>query len=175
VADDPRWLQLAGWSGVGKTTLIVHLLRHAAEAGDRAAVVKWSHHRLDAEDSGSHPKDTERFVAAGADWVYRVAPDGVEVWDRRRGFRRAPGAAADPPWDGWARLAVQWVFVEGGRALGTPKVVVGPVAAGAVAPPVVLRIESDPPPGAEAAAMLWARRLDLSVPVADAARRATES
>lgn len=54
--------QIAGWSGAGKTTLIVALIRLFAARGERVGAIKHTHHALNAERIG----DTAAFLDAGA-------------------------------------------------------------------------------------------------------------
>jgi molybdopterin-guanine dinucleotide biosynthesis protein B len=61
----PRLAAITGFSGAGKTTLIVALIRRYAAAGQRVAAIKHTHHKLNAERRG----DTEKFIEAGADPV----------------------------------------------------------------------------------------------------------
>lgn len=54
--------QIAGWSGAGKTTLIVALVRLFTARGERVGAIKHTHHALNAERIG----DTAAFLDAGA-------------------------------------------------------------------------------------------------------------
>ncbi len=53
----------AGWSGVGKTTLIEQVIAHLAADGVRVALIKHAHHRFDIDHPG---KDSFRHREAGA-------------------------------------------------------------------------------------------------------------
>ena len=53
----------AGWSGVGKTTLIEQVIAHLAADGVRVALIKHAHHRFDIDHPG---KDSYRHREAGA-------------------------------------------------------------------------------------------------------------
>ena len=61
----PRIAALTGFSGAGKTTLIVQLIERFVAQGFRVGAIKHTHHKLNAERRG----DTERFLQAGADPV----------------------------------------------------------------------------------------------------------
>ncbi len=189
--ETPRWLQVVGASQAGKTTLMVALVQRARSAGQSAAAVKWSHHPLGGEPAGQavprrpaarHQKDAERLHAAGADPVYRVAPDGVERlsadWARRSAL---PHEQADR-WPhlarAWQGLSVEWLLVEGGRELPTPKIVLAPGGVPPTRGPVALwvgRPDDAQAFGAERwvpwappdalAELVWARRGDLSRPL----------
>ena len=54
---------LAGWSGAGKTTLMVHLVSILTERGLTVSTVKHAHHGFDIDKPG---KDTFRHREAGA-------------------------------------------------------------------------------------------------------------
>lgn len=54
---------LAGWSGAGKTTLMVALVRQIAERGFRVSTIKHAHHDFDIDRPG---KDSYRHREAGA-------------------------------------------------------------------------------------------------------------
>lgn len=56
-------LGIAGWSGVGKTTLLEALLPRVRQAGLGVAVIKHAHHRFDIDKPG---KDSYRLRQAGA-------------------------------------------------------------------------------------------------------------
>jgi molybdopterin-guanine dinucleotide biosynthesis protein B len=53
----------AGWSGVGKTTLIERLIPRLVGAGRRVALLKHAHHDFDVDTPG---KDSWRLRSAGA-------------------------------------------------------------------------------------------------------------
>jgi molybdopterin-guanine dinucleotide biosynthesis protein MobB len=54
--------QIVGWSGVGKTTLIVELIRLYVARGLTVGAIKHTHHELNDRNEG----DTARLLAAGA-------------------------------------------------------------------------------------------------------------
>ncbi len=54
---------LAGWSGAGKTTLMVALVRRIADRGIRVSTIKHAHHTFDVDRPG---KDSYRHRQAGA-------------------------------------------------------------------------------------------------------------
>lgn len=151
-SETPRWMQVVGASDAGKTTLLVALIQTACRAGETVAAVKWSHHPL----GGAMPapsvrpvppvKDAERLAAAGANPVYRVAPDGVERLQAGCTQRCPAGGGAEDPWPrlaaAWRALPVDWLLVEGGRELSTPKIVLAPGRVPPIAGPVALWIGS---------------------------------
>jgi molybdopterin-guanine dinucleotide biosynthesis protein B len=56
-------LGLAGWSGAGKTTLIVKLIPELVGRGLRVSTIKHAHHAFDVDKPG---KDSHRHREAGA-------------------------------------------------------------------------------------------------------------
>ncbi len=58
-----RVFGFAGWSGVGKTTLIEQVIAHLAADGVRVALIKHAHHNFDIDHRG---KDSHRHREAGA-------------------------------------------------------------------------------------------------------------
>ena len=81
---------LTGFSGAGKTTLIVRLIERYVAGGFRVAAIKHTHHKLNTERRG----DTERFVQAGADPVVFADPSHVVVF--RRGAEPDMRTYSDP-------------------------------------------------------------------------------
>jgi len=65
-AVSPRVFGFAGWSGAGKTTLIVKLLGELSARGLRVSLVKHAHHDFDIDTPG---KDSHRHRLAGAQEV----------------------------------------------------------------------------------------------------------
>ena len=59
-------LGLAGWSGVGKTTLSVHLIERLCSHGLKISTLKHAHHAFDVDTPG---KDSYRHRHAGAGQV----------------------------------------------------------------------------------------------------------
>lgn len=70
---------VCGYSGAGKTTLILDLVARLRRQGLAAVVVKHDRHGLHLDRDG---KDTQRFFAAGADVV---ATDDAQCFSRKRG------------------------------------------------------------------------------------------
>ena len=156
-----RWLQVVGYSGVGKTSVLTHLLRRLAASGESAATVKVSHHPVQDKAGG----DTARLRASGADTTWLVGPDGL--------FREGPVG----PEDLVMAASGAWLLVEGGRSWPTPKIVIGNAGWPAHAPPVVGSVGGAEalaphhlavrmPDGAEQAAeWIFGHRFQLSVPL----------
>jgi molybdopterin-guanine dinucleotide biosynthesis protein A len=69
---------ICGWSGAGKTTLILELLRRLRARGLATLVLKHDAHGLDVDRAG---KDTSRFFDAGADVLAR---DATQCFARTR-------------------------------------------------------------------------------------------
>src|SRR5271166_1734065 len=70
-----RVIGLAGWSGAGKTTLVVKLIPLMTAAGLRVSTLKHAHHSLDIDrpckDSFAHREAgaTEVLVASARRWA----------------------------------------------------------------------------------------------------------
>lgn len=183
-ASEPRWLQVVGWSDVGKTTVLTAWVQRACADGQRVAAVKWSHHpvgsaagTMAAQDAG---KDAERLYDAGARPVFRVGPDGWVELGAGPARRDIGGAHGVPRslLDRWGALEVDWLVAEGGRGLAAPKIVLAPEEPPDVAPPVVMWLGPRPPspllaegwraawrsPG-DASRLIWDRRLAVSAPL----------
>ncbi len=75
---------ITGFSGAGKTTLIVALIRRFVAAGERVGAIKHTHHLLNEERRG----DTGAFLDAGAEPVV-FAGNGEAVVFRHNGVARA--------------------------------------------------------------------------------------
>src|SRR6266498_3616152 len=75
---------ITGYSGAGKTTLIVALIRRFVAAGERVGAIKHTHHVLNEERRG----DTGAFLEAGAEPVV-FAGNGEAVVFRHNGVARA--------------------------------------------------------------------------------------
>lgn len=181
---EPRWLQVVGWSNTGKTTLLTLLVQTARADGQRVAALKWSHHPVGNAESPTDGKDAERLYAAGARPVFRVGADGWVELGKERALHQTASAAPRSPMvpeslrNHLGTLAVDWVLVEGGRGLPTPKIVLAPRDVPDVAPPVVLWLGHRPGSGERAGArpsahwspgaacrLIWDARLDLSAPL----------
>ena len=75
---------ITGFSGAGKTTLIVALIRRFVAAGAHVGAIKHTHHVLNEERRG----DTAAFLDAGAEPVV-FAGNGEAVVFRHNGVARA--------------------------------------------------------------------------------------
>ena len=78
-----RVAAITGYSGAGKTTLIVSLIRHFVAEGQRVGAIKHTHHVLNEEHRG----DTGKFLDAGAEPVV-FAGKGEAVVFRHSGTAR---------------------------------------------------------------------------------------
>jgi molybdopterin-guanine dinucleotide biosynthesis adapter protein len=79
---------ITGFSGAGKTTLIVELIRRFMARGRRVGAIKHTHHELNEEHRG----DTARFLEAGADPVILAGSGEAVIFGRHgadQGTRRA--------------------------------------------------------------------------------------
>jgi molybdopterin-guanine dinucleotide biosynthesis protein B len=74
---------ITGFSGAGKTTLIVALIRRFVAEGKRVGAIKHTHHVLNEEHRG----DTGKFLDAGAEPVV-FAGKGEAVVFRHNGTAR---------------------------------------------------------------------------------------
>jgi molybdopterin-guanine dinucleotide biosynthesis protein B len=74
---------ITGFSGAGKTTLIVALIRRFVAEGKRVGAIKHTHHVLNEEHRG----DTGKFLDAGAEPVV-FAGKGEAVVFRHNGAAR---------------------------------------------------------------------------------------
>ncbi|MGC3998722.1 MAG: molybdopterin-guanine dinucleotide biosynthesis protein B [Anaeromyxobacter sp.] len=151
-------VSVAGPSGVGKTTLLVALVRALTARGLQVAVVKHTRHahRLDAPG-----KDTARIRRAGASATALAAPAGTVVIGPPAAGPRALLAGLP---------AVDLVLVEGWRAAAVPRV---EVRRRAISPAFlcesdrrVLAVVADEPPPR---ALPWLRAGARSTPAALAA------
>jgi molybdopterin-guanine dinucleotide biosynthesis protein B len=69
---------IAGFSGAGKTTLIVELIRRFISQGKRVGAIKHTHHELNEEHRG----DTARFLEAGAEPVILAGAGEAVIFGR---------------------------------------------------------------------------------------------
>jgi molybdopterin-guanine dinucleotide biosynthesis protein B len=77
-----RVIGLAGWSGAGKTTLIVKLLPALQKRGFTVSTLKHAHHTFDVDQPG---KDSFRHREAGAREVLIVSPNRFALMHEFRG------------------------------------------------------------------------------------------
>ena len=113
---------LAGWSGAGKTTLVVRLLPALAARGLAVSTMKHAHHSFDIDQPG---KDSHRHRAARAAEVMIAS-------SQRWALMHEHGGAPEPTAaDLAARMApVDLVLVEGFKREPHPKLEVYRVANG---------------------------------------------
>lgn len=117
-----RVIGLAGWSGAGKTTLIVKLIPALKARGFSVSTLKHAHHAFDIDKPG---KDSYQHREAGA---REVLVASANRWALMHELRGAP----EPPL-AWllGRLAdVDFVIVEGFKAEAYPKLEVHRAANG---------------------------------------------
>lgn len=106
---------ITGFSGAGKTTLIVQLIARYVAEGLRVGAIKHTHHHLNEENRG----DTARMRAAGAEPVILAGP-GQAVIFRASGTTRVP---YERPRDLLVHFDHDVVLVEGFKELGDwPKI-----------------------------------------------------
>lgn len=157
----PRWLQVAGWSDIGKTRVLEALIPRILARGETVWVIKLSHHSL--PDLGG---DTGRLLGAGAAAAVLAGANGA-LWQGDL--------------DIWGRLLTHapcdWILVEGGRMRATPKVVLGQENWPDYCPPVLASVGLGPALAAlhfqahlpkdvgQVAAWLDIHRMGCSVPI----------
>jgi molybdopterin-guanine dinucleotide biosynthesis adapter protein len=109
-----RVIGFAGWSGAGKTTLIVRLIPELNRRGLRVSTIKHAHHNFDLDQPG---KDSYEHRAAGAEEVLVASANRVALM---RELRRAP----EPSLAELLRLLkdVDLVLVEGFKRDALPKI-----------------------------------------------------
>lgn len=105
---------LAGWSGAGKTTLVLKLLAEFTGRGLRVSTIKHAHHAFDVDTPG---KDSYRHRSAGA---FEVLVTSTERFALMHDLRGAPEPSLA---DHLARLApVDLVLIEGFKREAVPKI-----------------------------------------------------
>ena len=117
-----RLFGLSGWSGAGKTTLVVRLLPALAARGVTVSTMKHAHHGFDIDQPG---KDSHRHRSAGAREVMIASA-------RRWALMHEHGGAAEPTAaELAARMApVDLLLVEGFKREPHPKLEVHRAANG---------------------------------------------
>jgi molybdopterin-guanine dinucleotide biosynthesis protein B len=109
-----RVIGFAGWSGAGKTTLIVRLIPELNRRGFSVSTVKHAHHNFDLDQPG---KDSYEHRAAGAEDVLVASANRVALMRELRG-------APEPSLAELLRLLknVDLVLVEGFKRDPLPKI-----------------------------------------------------
>jgi molybdopterin-guanine dinucleotide biosynthesis protein B len=109
-----RVIGLAGWSGAGKTTLIVRLIPELNRRGFSVSTIKHAHHNFDLDQPG---KDSYEHRAAGAEEVLVASANRVALMRELRG-------APEPSLAELLRLLrdVDLVLVEGFKRDPLPKI-----------------------------------------------------
>ena len=109
-----RVIGFAGWSGAGKTTLIVKLIPELNRRGFRVSTVKHAHHAFDLDQPG---KDSYEHRAAGAEEVLVASANRVALMRELRG-------APEPSLAELLRLLkpVDLVLIEGFKRISLPKI-----------------------------------------------------
>jgi molybdopterin-guanine dinucleotide biosynthesis protein B len=77
-----RLIGFAGWSGAGKTTLIVKLIPEFKRRGFSVSTIKHAHHNFDLDQPG---KDSYEHRAAGAEEVLVASANRVALMRELRG------------------------------------------------------------------------------------------
>jgi molybdopterin-guanine dinucleotide biosynthesis adapter protein len=109
-----RLIGFAGWSGAGKTTLIVKLIPELNRRGLSVSTIKHAHHAFDLDQPG---KDSYEHRAAGAEEVVVASTNRVALVRELRG-------APEPTLGELLRLlkSVDLVLVEGFKRDPLPKI-----------------------------------------------------
>ena len=117
-----RAIGFAGWSGAGKTTLIVKLIPELNRRGLSVSTIKHAHHNFDLDQPG---KDSYDHRAAGAEEVLVASARRVALMRELRG-------APEPSLAELLRMLrpVDLVLVEGFKRDPLPKIEVSRVANG---------------------------------------------
>jgi molybdopterin-guanine dinucleotide biosynthesis protein MobB len=113
---------LAGWSGAGKTTLVVRLLPALAARGLAVSTMKHAHHSFDIDQPG---KDSYRHRAAGATEVMIASAQRWALMHEHHGAPEPTAAALAAH-----MTAVDLVLVEGFKREPHPKLEVHRAANG---------------------------------------------
>lgn len=135
---------IAGWSGAGKTDLVVRLLPALTGRGLRVSTIKHAHHGFDVDRPG---KDSHAHRAAGA---AEVLVSSARRWALMHELSGTPEAGVEAL---LARMTpVDLVLVEGYKRAGHDKIEVRRAAAGGSLPPLwpgdptVVAVAADTPP-----------------------------
>jgi molybdopterin-guanine dinucleotide biosynthesis protein B len=117
-----RVIGFAGWSGAGKTTLIVRLIPELNRRGLKVSTIKHAHHDFDLDQPG---KDSYEHRAAGAEEVLVASASRVALMRELRG-------APEPSLGDLLRLlkVVDLVLVEGFKRDPLPKIEISRAANG---------------------------------------------
>jgi molybdopterin-guanine dinucleotide biosynthesis adapter protein len=109
-----RIIGITGWSGAGKTTLILKLIPLLTAQGLKVSTLKHAHHMFDVDTPG---KDSYEHRAAGATEVLIASENRFAIMHELRG-------APEPPLEILlARLsAVDLVLIEGFKRAPHPKI-----------------------------------------------------
>ena len=109
-----RVIGFAGWSGAGKTALIVRLIPELNRRGFSVSTIKHAHHNFDLDQPG---KDSYEHRAAGAEDVLVASANRVALMRELRG-------APEPSLAELLRLLknVDLVLVEGFKRDPLPKI-----------------------------------------------------
>ncbi len=140
-----RVIGFAGFSGAGKTTLIVRLIPELARRGFSVSTIKHAHHGFDIDRPG---KDSYEHRAAGAHEVLVVSANRLALMRELRG-------APEPSLADLLRLVapVDLILIEGFKRESLPKIEVYRAANGK--PPIhpqddrivaLVSDVADPPP-----------------------------
>jgi molybdopterin-guanine dinucleotide biosynthesis adapter protein len=109
-----RIIGITGWSGAGKTTLILKLIPLLTARGLKVSTLKHAHHMFDVDQTG---KDSHSHRMAGATEVLIASENRFAIMHELRG-------APEPPLEVLlSKLsAVDYVLVEGFKRAPHPKI-----------------------------------------------------
>jgi molybdopterin-guanine dinucleotide biosynthesis adapter protein len=109
-----RIIGITGWSGAGKTTLILKLIPLLTAKGLKVSTLKHAHHMFDVDTPG---KDSYEHRAAGATEVLIASENRIAIMHELRG-------APEPPLEVLlSRLSpVDLVLIEGFKRAPHPKI-----------------------------------------------------